>query len=113
PAWIDRDPHWPDIEQAVASRPATELVERARLLGLPIARLGERTGGPPSTRTRIGDAAPLDRPPLVVDLSSLLAGPLCTHLPHDRGARVIKVESTTRPDGARRGPAAFFDRMHH
>jgi crotonobetainyl-CoA:carnitine CoA-transferase CaiB-like acyl-CoA transferase len=30
----------------------------------------------------------------------------------DRGARVVKVESRARPDGARRGPAAFFDLMH-
>ena len=49
---------------------------------------------------------------MVVDLSSLWAGPLCTRLLHERGARVIKVESTTRPDGARRGPAAFFEVMH-
>jgi crotonobetainyl-CoA:carnitine CoA-transferase CaiB-like acyl-CoA transferase len=48
-----------------------------------------------------------------VDLASLWAGPLCTRLLCDRGARVVKVESRTRPDGARRGPAEFFDRMHH
>ncbi len=28
------------------------------------------------------------------------------------GARVLKVESTRRPDGARGGPAAFFDLLH-
>ena len=28
------------------------------------------------------------------------------------GATVIKVESTTRPDGARQGPAAFFDLLN-
>src|SRR4029453_19173112 len=52
------------------------------------------------------------RPPLVVDLSSLWAGPLCAHLLGLQGARVVKVESTGRPDGARRGPAAFFDLLH-
>lgn len=45
----------------------------------------------------------------VLDLSSLWAGPLATHLLAGLGARVAKVESTARPDGARRGPAAFFD----
>jgi crotonobetainyl-CoA:carnitine CoA-transferase CaiB-like acyl-CoA transferase len=51
--------------------------------------------------------------PLVVDLSALWAGPLCAHLLGLAGARVIKVESLGRPDGARRGPPAFFDLLHH
>jgi hypothetical protein len=45
--------------------------------------------------------------------SSLWAGPLCTNLLGLGGARVIKVESTTRPDGARSGPPAFFELLHH
>ncbi|MGH8999259.1 MAG: CoA transferase, partial [Acidimicrobiia bacterium] len=49
---------------------------------------------------------------VVVDLSSLWAGPLCGHLLQLAGARVIKVESETRPDGARAGPPAFFDLLH-
>ena len=112
PAWIGCEPDWPSIERTVATRSAAEVVDRGRLLGLPIATLGERHAGPPWTSTRVGDAPPLDREPVVVDLSSLWAGPLCTRSLHERGARVIKVESTTRPDGARRGPAAFFEVMH-
>ncbi|MGH8940506.1 MAG: CoA transferase, partial [Actinomycetes bacterium] len=50
--------------------------------------------------------------PLVVDLTSLWAGPLCAHLLGRLGARVVKVESTTRPDGARLGPPAFFELLH-
>ena len=42
---------------------------------------------------------------LVVDLSALWAGPLCGGLLAGAGATVVKVESTHRPDGARRGPA--------
>ena len=49
---------------------------------------------------------------LVVDLSALWAGPLCGDLLAAAGAAVIKVESTSRPDGARRGPAAFFDLLN-
>jgi crotonobetainyl-CoA:carnitine CoA-transferase CaiB-like acyl-CoA transferase len=45
---------------------------------------------------------------VVVDLSSLWAGPLCGLLQVEAGHRVLKVESTRRPDGARRGPARFF-----
>jgi len=48
----------------------------------------------------------------VLDLSSLWAGPLCAHLLQLAGARVIKVESRARPDGARRGPRAFFDLLN-
>ncbi|HET8709824.1 MAG TPA: CoA transferase, partial [Spongiibacteraceae bacterium] len=47
--------------------------------------------------------------PLVVDLASLWAGPLCAHLLQMLGARVIKVESTQRPDGARFGEASFYN----
>jgi crotonobetainyl-CoA:carnitine CoA-transferase CaiB-like acyl-CoA transferase len=64
--------------------------------------------------TAFGEAAParaLDGL-LVIDLSSLWAGPLCTHLLQLAGARVVKVESRHRPDGARNGPRAFFDLLH-
>ena len=50
--------------------------------------------------------------PLVIDLSALWAGPLCGHLFTRAGARVIKVESTRRPDGARLGPPDFYNRLH-
>src|SRR4051794_10559133 len=80
PAWIGVDPDWAAITTTVRSHPAHALVERGRLLGLPIARLRERAPGAASIATRLGDAAPLGRPPVVVDLSSLWAGPLCTRL---------------------------------
>ncbi|HLG88093.1 MAG TPA: CoA transferase [Alphaproteobacteria bacterium] len=44
--------------------------------------------------------------------SSLWAGPLCGHLLRLLGARVVKVESMSRPDGARFGPARFFDLLN-
>ena len=49
---------------------------------------------------------------VVVDLSALWAGPLCGDLLARAGARVVKVESRERPDGARRGPQEFFDLMN-
>lgn len=48
----------------------------------------------------------------VVDLSSLWAGPTCARLLTRAGASVVKVESTTRPDGARRGNHEFYERLH-
>lgn len=108
------------LSRAVVGRPAAELIERARLLGLPAARLGEVAATPPAwcriaapgrarrpDRAREGGA-----PPLVVDLSSLWAGPLAGQLLAACGALVVKVESRERPDGARRGSTAFFDVMN-
>ncbi len=116
PAWLQVDDGgepWAAVEAAVPSRTCAELVARATLLGLPVAALGEVAAPPePVAAARVGEAEPLARPPLVVDLSALWAGPLCTRLLADRGAEVVKVESPTRPDGARRGPRAFFDRLN-
>lgn len=123
PAWLQIEPPsdlWPSVVEAVGQRSAVELVERGVLLGLPVAALGETdppplTGAPqaplPLRRTLLGTSVP--RRSLqglrVVDLSSLWAGPLCGSLLAAAGADVVKVESTHRPDGARSGPAAFFD----
>jgi len=115
-AWLEvdaTDDPWAAVVATTRERTCADLVERATLLGLPVAALGEVAApGEPVTAARLDDdVAPLDRPPLVVDLSALWAGPLCTRLLADRGAEVVKVESPARPDGARRGPRAFFDRL--
>jgi crotonobetainyl-CoA:carnitine CoA-transferase CaiB-like acyl-CoA transferase len=47
--------------------------------------------------------------PVVIDLSALWAGPLCSNLLGLTGARVIKVESLSRPDAMRAGAPRFFD----
>jgi hypothetical protein len=115
PAWLGEgeigDP-WEFVARRVALRPAAEVIERARLLGLAAAVVVDPpTVAPPWCRVaaRGGSVrrAPGDRP-LVIDLSSLWAGPLCGHLLELAGARVVKLESTRRPDGARSGPPEFF-----
>ncbi|MEY2476544.1 MAG: hypothetical protein QOG87_1859 [Actinomycetota bacterium] len=108
PAWLGG----PELEERLARVPAVDAVARGRMLGLPVAALGERSVTTVARATRLGDAPPLTRPPLVVDLSSLWAGPLCTRILLARGARVVKVESTTRPDGARHGPPEFFELLN-
>lgn len=125
------------LARATSRASATLLVQRARELGMAVSMLEERA---PRTALVSGDAAGiagisdadaagrappwLERPiegdaavsrtgpPLVLDFSALWAGPLCSHLLELAGAKVVKVESTARPDGARRGSAAFFDLLH-
>jgi len=96
----------------VAERRVEELVERGRLIGLPVAPAAAPPEQPPpwfrlAARGEARRPEP-SRAPLVVDLSSLWAGPLCGHLLGLAGARVVKLESSQRPDGARRGPGAFY-----
>ncbi len=119
PAWLECEllPTWEALAQALRRYPVAALVERGRLLGLAVAAdcwpLGSaepwysihdqapHRGRPPRTKA-----------PLVVDLSSLWAGPLCSQLLQKMGAQVIKLESLQRPDGARAGAATFFDLLN-
>ncbi len=108
-------PDWDAVAELVSTRTTSEILSRAILLGLPVARLGEvgpdtdpigvtgrRAGREP---VQLGDVS-------VVDLSSLWAGPLATSILVEAGATVVKIESTSRPDGARRGNREFFDRLN-
>jgi hypothetical protein len=101
---------WPMVQHWAATRLMSEITERAELLDIPAAALGEAAAAPPRIR-RIGARAPargLVRL-LVADLSSMWAGPLCGRLLARAGATVVKVESARRPDGTRGGNRAFFD----
>jgi hypothetical protein len=107
------DDPWPAVQRWAATLPADEAVGRARLLGLPAAALGEASPAPPIV-SRIGATAPPRSPSalLVVDMSSMWAGPLCAQILGWAGALVVKVESWARPDGTRAGVRSFFDWMN-
>ncbi len=117
PAWLSEEQAhtWDSIQPFLLSRSTEMLVERGRLLGLAVVdaqgipsgpcswvRCSERPVSPPAKTGK----------PLVLDLSSLWAGPLCSHLWQAAGAEVIKIESSVRPDGARSGSAEFFDLLN-
>ncbi len=135
-AWLGRpgpvpEDDWAQVAEGVAAHRAEELRARAELVGLPVAVLGERGpnrgGAPPPGRPsgapegihgiharRIKPATALRSCSglVVVDLSSLWAGPLVGRLLRQAGARVVKVESTSRPDGARTGSPRFYGRLN-
>jgi hypothetical protein len=109
---------WVVLESAVAGEWAAAAAAAAQLLGVPAAVLPSAAAvghGPlvlPARIVPLGTTAPAPRRPLVVDLSSMWAGPLAARLLGLCGAAVVKVESTLRPDGARFGHPGFWAWLH-
>jgi hypothetical protein len=161
------DDPWAALREWVGGRRKSQIVERARLLGLAVSAVGgdrdtracegarvadrhiggdrdtracegarvadRHIGGDRDTRAcegaRVADrsmgegASPLRWPaahlprrptkqPLVVDFSAMWAGPLCARLLRLAGARVVKVETPDRPDGARLGDPRFYELLN-
>lgn len=121
PAWLlidGADDPWAMIASEASRHAAQELVDRATLLGLPVARVGEviqsdqepvrhlqrrlwaRLQGPPSPPIR------------VIDLSALWAGPMCGAILAAAGADVTKVESVHRPDPTRLSTPGLDSRLN-
>jgi crotonobetainyl-CoA:carnitine CoA-transferase CaiB-like acyl-CoA transferase len=94
----------------------TEVAARARLLGVPASPLRQFV---PARAPRVRSTAmwpSAGRRTLeglrIIDLSSMWAGPMATMLLSRAGSHVVKVESTTRPDGAR-AVESFYQTLHH
>ena len=99
---------WPAVTAWLREHPSDELAERAALLGLaatPVRRPGDRPAFPVHPPRSVEGL-------LVVDLSALWAGPLCAAVLGLAGARVVKVETPSRPDGARWGNPEFYRLLH-
>ncbi|MGH8518902.1 MAG: CoA transferase [Panacagrimonas sp.] len=121
PAWLEQDgiADWASLARKIRQRnDVADLIARGRELGLAIAWVDEPHASPARWYRQIvagtqDGAHPARRGrPRVLDLSALWAGPLCTHLLQLGGAEIVKIESRTRPDGARNGPPAFFDLLN-
>jgi hypothetical protein len=112
PAMLGRDlagDPWAELRADAATRPAAEVAARAQLLGIPAAVVAEAVPAPVRFR-QLG--SPGTQAGLVLDLSALWAGPLCTSILRQAGWRTLKVEDARRPDGARSGPAHFYASLH-
>ncbi len=116
PAWLEVDDPggsdvWAVVATEVRDKPMAELLERAEWLGLAV---GEATRPSPPAKscsfTDVGSAESGCKK--VLDVSSLWAGPLCASLLGGFGFEVLKVEAPGRPDGARYGSPAFYERLN-
>lgn len=110
---IDGDP-WPAVANWLAAHIDDEVNDRMDLLGIAGGCVRGREAG--SARAGLSPELPRAARSLdgavVVDFSALWAGPLCAHILGAAGARVIKVETPSRPDGARLGNKDFYDLLH-
>ncbi|MCD4524205.1 CoA transferase [Nocardioides sp. cx-173] len=112
----DADPEacWSVVADWLRGQPVAAAEARAVVLGMPAARIpsGDPAIRRPPVVVTSGGERRLRPRPRVVDLSALWAGPLAARLLGLLGAEVTKVESAARPDGARLGPPAFYERLH-
>jgi hypothetical protein len=105
---------WTDVTAVLRGRSAREIVTRGIELGLAIA-----LDQAPVVAARVFEDSPRgpararsSASPLVIDLAALWAGPLAASLLMMAGARVVKIESRSRPDAARLGHAGFYDLLN-
>jgi hypothetical protein len=117
PALIEAEPGssaWSGVRSWARGMRAADAAERAQILGLAAGAIPRHAKPPvPVPRyERVTVGEPHRRPPLVVDLSALWAGPLCAHLLGLAGARVVKVEAPNRLDGVRDGCPSFFELLN-
>ena len=109
---------WTTLRKCCLPITAEALLTQAHVLGLAVARCDNVPAAPlqPFTTKHFTpestSASQARNAPLVVDLSSLWAGPLCSHLLQQAGCRVIKVEGTRRHDGARIGSPDFYQLLN-
>lgn len=104
---------WPDVASWAARCGTREAAERIGLLGLAGGAVGAAEVAPgPVVQAHDGAPRVTRERPRVLDLSSLWAGPLAARILGLAGADVVKVESSRRYDGARRGSPDFYNLLH-
>ena len=91
---------WSELEFSVQNKSHRPLLERARLMGLPVSVPfdTEVSNSWQDDLFTVSSTNHLPKDLKVLDFSSLWAGPLCSHLLLNLGCKVVKVESRNRRD---------------
>lgn len=117
PAWLEGEigeEPWDQIERQALDLTCAHLIDRATLLGLPVAGVGEI--GAECADAQLWQVSATRNhtawPPQVLDLSALWAGPLCGAILAAAGAQVTRIESLGRPDPTRTSTPEFFQRLN-
>lgn len=108
---LSNDNVWPRVTRWLASQSDEQITARITLLGIAGGVVTEPAPSAPLIPSASQHFRPVEGT-LVVDFSALWAGPLCANLLGMAGARIVKVETPQRPDGARRGNRDFYDLLH-
>lgn len=102
PAWLDvkvDSDDWSVIAELVSKKAVEQLKERALMLHMPFAIVGETGSRPPEVLYRRRAKPWLAVETLrILDMSALWAGPLCGAIFAECGAQVTKLESIGRRD---------------
>jgi len=115
PAWLQEeiDPNnRKELFSVLGKSKSEQLMKQADLLGIPLGVPGTEKHKHPAHLTEGKTSNKQAATTLVIEFGSLWASPLCGDLLRRSGCRVIKIESVSRPDGARRGPTGFFDLLN-
>ena len=115
PAWLQEeiDPNnRKELFSVLGKSKSEQLMKQADLLGIPLGVPGTEKHKHPAHLTEGKTSNKQAATTLVIEFGSLWASPLCGDLLRRSGCRVIKMESVSRPDGARRGPTGFFDLLN-
>jgi CoA-transferase family III len=115
PAWLECDAKaepWDTVVDMAKQRTAADLIERAILLGMPVAAVGETPSSRKLPPTAIGTPRKRFSDMAVVDLSALWAGPYCGALLAEAGMAVTKFEDPNRPDPTRNSTPEHHRRIN-
>lgn len=96
-AWLETDvgqDPWHIVQKMAGRRATADVLDRAALLGLPVAAVGEATERPALPLRSAYSTSSSS----VIDLSALWAGPLCGGLLAEAGFAVTKIQDSDRPD---------------